>query len=439
MTTPQENPVRRAGRRHDDFVHTAPGTIAGDYLRRYWQPVYHSVDLAPAQAVPLRIMSQDFTLYRSESSAGARTVLVDGLCPHRSTQLSTGWVEGDEIRCFYHGWKFAPDGQCTEQPAEEDDFRRKIAIGGYPTREYLGLVFAYLGPGEPPEFPLYPEFERFDGLVELDSYSRECNYFQNLENALDMSHVGFVHGDNRVAHAGIGHGRRLDADESDWGITYTYTRQDGQTRTNQFGMPNVFNINALPNDPEIGWQESLFWWTPIDDVRHVQFSIHRVPVTGALAERIHARRVARRSEIDIAHQDVGERILAGRATLAGVDKRRVDIVRLQDDIAQVGQGRIADRDADRLGRSDAGIIMIRKLWTRELAAHREGRPLKPWRRTAAIVPRAWGLDRAEDTQLGARGISDTARATIVDVRPFIAIERQLQALHGRGGPGDLYR
>ena len=107
-------------------------------------------------------------------------------------------------------------------------------------REYLGLVFAFLGEGAPPEFPLHPEFEHFDGMVEIDSYSRDCNYFQNLENALDMSHIGFVHADNTAVFKGVGLGRALDAEESDWGVTYGFTRPDGQRRVQQFGMPNIF-------------------------------------------------------------------------------------------------------------------------------------------------------------------------------------------------------
>ena len=135
-------------------------------------------------------------------------------------------------------------------------------------------------------------------MVEIDSYSRDCNYFQNLENALDMSHIGFVHGDNVAIFKGIGLGRALDAEESAWGVTYGFTRPDGQKRVQQFGMPNIFYLTALPTDPEVGWQESMFWWVPIDDVSHMQFSVHRVPAQGDVAARIHARRQARRTEID---------------------------------------------------------------------------------------------------------------------------------------------
>jgi 5,5'-dehydrodivanillate O-demethylase len=415
----------RAFRQRDHvYVRTEPGTIAGRYLRTFWQPVYHSVDLAPGRATPLRIMAQDFTLYRGESGAVA---LIDPRCPHRAAQMSIGRIEGDAIRCFYHGWKFAAGGACIEQPAEGSRFAGKVALRTYPTREYLGLIFAYLGAGEPPAFPRYPEFERFGGFVEIDSYARACNYFQNLENALDMSHVAFVHADNRASFAGIGDGLNLRADESTWGVTYTYVRPDGETRVQQFGMPNIFYMTALPTDPEIGWQESLFWWVPIDDESHVQFSVHRVPAEGAAAHAIHARRQARRAQIDQRHQDVCMRILEGDLRLADVDATRVDLVRLQDDLAQIGQGVIADRSAERLGRGDVGVVAIRKLWHRELGALQADAALATWSRTAELVPRAWRLHAGEPTAAAPA----SGDAEVVDVRPYIEIDAQLAALRAR--------
>ena len=407
---------------------TGPGTPAGEYLRRFWQPVYHSADLKPGAPVPLRILGEDFTLYRGESGAAH---LVAPRCPHRGTRLSTGRVEGDALRCFYHGWKFAPDGQCIEQPAEESSFAQKICIRSRAIREYLGLIFAYLGDGEPPEFPVYPTFERFQGLVEVDSYLRECNYFQNVENALDMSHVGFVHGDNRAAFSGIGLGRALTADESAWGVTYTFTRPDGRKRVQQFGMPNVFYMTALPTEADIEWQESVFWWVPIDDERHMQFSLHRVPVTGAAAEKFKARRSEQRSAIDLAHQEVCASILAGKTTLAEVDRKRVDLVRLQDDIAQVGQGVFASENPERLGRADVGVIAIRKLWMRELAALEEGGSLKDWKRPPDLVPRAWRT-LADSGEAALATTQDDALADVIDIRPYVEVAYQLERLHGRG-------
>jgi 5,5'-dehydrodivanillate O-demethylase len=197
----------------DDMVRTGPGTLAGRYMRSVWQPVYHSVDLAPGRAKPLRIMGEGFTIYRG---AGGTPHLVARTCPHRGMQLSAGFVEGDALRCFYHGWKFAADGRCLEQPAEESRFANRICIRTYPVREYIGLIFAYLGDGEPPEFPRYPEFEHFDGLLETDSYLRECNFFQNLENALDQSHIGFVHGTGAASFGNV-LGKSLKAEKATGG------------------------------------------------------------------------------------------------------------------------------------------------------------------------------------------------------------------------------
>ena len=56
------------------------------------------------------------------------------------------------------------------------------------------------------------------------------------------------------------------------------------------------------------------------------------------------------------------------------------LINIQDIVAQVGQGRLVDRAEDRLGRSDVMVILLRKLWERELRALAEGRPLTAWHR-----------------------------------------------------------
>ena len=98
----------------DKFVHTGPGTIAGRFLRRFWQPVGCSHDLLAGQALPIRILDEEFTLYRGDSGTA---FLVGNRCAHRGTQLSAGWVEGDCIRCFYHGWKY--DGKIGRASCRE--------------------------------------------------------------------------------------------------------------------------------------------------------------------------------------------------------------------------------------------------------------------------------------------------------------------------------
>src|SRR4030095_10595304 len=107
------------------------------------QPIARAEDLPAGRATPIRFANEDFTLYRGEAAGGLPHV-VTFPCAHRGTTLSTGWVEGENLRCFYHGWMYGPDGQCIEQPAEPEPFCQKIRIKSYPVQEYLGLIFAYL-------------------------------------------------------------------------------------------------------------------------------------------------------------------------------------------------------------------------------------------------------------------------------------------------------
>src|SRR5688572_7679497 len=105
-----------------DFAHTGSGTLAGRYMRSFWQPVYRAKDLSSGHTKPIKIMGEEFTLYRGE---GGAPHVVAFRCAHRGTQLSAGSVEDDCIRCVYHGWKYDSSGQCVEQPAEEKPFVEK--------------------------------------------------------------------------------------------------------------------------------------------------------------------------------------------------------------------------------------------------------------------------------------------------------------------------
>ena len=55
------------------------------------------------------------------------------------------------------------------------------------------------------------------------------------------------------------------------------------------------------------------------------------------------------------------------------------LTRIEDYVAQVGQGAMADHAQFHLGRNDAVVILFRKIWERELRALSEGRPTKEWK------------------------------------------------------------
>ena len=273
--------IERDTRTGFDLARTGPGTLMGRFMRRFWIPVHRAEDLPQGHAKPIRIMSEDFALYRGESG---HAQVIDYRCPHRGAQMHLGWVEGDDIRCVYHGWKFDCTGQCLEQPAEEAGFAHKVRIGSYPTGEYLGLVYAYFGEDEPPPFPPYPA-PTAEGLIETQTQLVPCNWLQCFENSMDEVHVAFVH---RIggSHSGIYDLPEIGAEETDWGMLRTGTR-DGQVRISLHYMPNCTRVIVPPMaglEGAGGWRELYLAFTPIDEETNRWFITNLVGVSGAAKE-----------------------------------------------------------------------------------------------------------------------------------------------------------
>jgi 5,5'-dehydrodivanillate O-demethylase len=357
----------------DDLEHTGPDTLVGRYLRTFWHPVYISEQLEPGWAVPIKIMNEQFTLYRGE---GGTPHLVDFRCAHRGSQLSTGWVEDDCIRCRYHGWMYDGDGRCVEQPLEKPSFAERIRIRSCPVQEYLGLIFAYFGEGDPPPLPRYPRMER-EGLLEWAYTPRACNYFNELEN--DPEHVPFTHRDPKLPRGIFRMADDVRVEESAWGIAQHRT-YPGATLIVQHGMPNI-RSTAHGRGAEI-----FRFKVPVDDEHLVSLEVELFPMSAEeAAQRRANRHVGNDNE---ARAELAQEILAGRRRLLDVDSDpppSISLFNLQDDVTQVGQGVVRDRAHEHLGKSDAYVVLLRALFRRELRAFADGRPLKHWELTDDLV------------------------------------------------------
>jgi len=368
-----------------EVVHTGPGTLAGRYLRMFWQPVCCAYELASGRTLPVRILGEDFTVYRGDSGIPH---LVGPRCAHRGTQLSVGSVEGECIRCFYHGWKYDGSGQCVEQPAEGQSFAEKVRIPSYRVQEYIGLVFAYLGEGEPPPLPRYPRFESADISLDVAALKRICNYFNNIDNSLDSVHVRFVHQRHRDSvddHVVLGD-PVISVEESDWGVKRYVQYPDGKDVTFFFGMPNINFINGQVVDPVIKRANVIVFKVPVDDENHIHFEVRAIPLTGDRGRAWIEERRELRTQAERDRPELVRAIISGKLRLSDVDPNRVDFVMLEDEVAQTGQGAIAVRSNEHLGRSDRGVFLLRKIWERELRNLAEGRPLKQWAYRPDMVP-----------------------------------------------------
>jgi len=361
---------------------TSPDSDMGKLLRTFWQPVALSRNLHAGTAQPLRMLGETFTLFRG---AGGRAHVVGDRCAHRCTVLHTGWVEGDEIRCMYHGWKYDGDGRCTERPAERDTIPPAIHITGYPVHEYAGLIFAYFGPLPAPVFdlPRRAVCEGTDATILALVQVWPCNWYQSVENAMDGAHVSFVHQKGRVGAFGQAVTNaipELEYVETDSGMRQIATRGPGNVRVSDWNFPNNNHIRVpgpLKTDP---WIDACSWKVPIGDLSHARFSTWTIPhVDPDTDARLLAHLEARGHYNPADHHD--ELFVEDRYP----DDPVFQLTTAQDYVAQVGQGAIVDREHEVLGRSDAGIALMRRIFFREMAALREGRPAKAWRRLAEDV------------------------------------------------------
>jgi 5,5'-dehydrodivanillate O-demethylase len=217
-----------------------------------------------------------------------------------------------------------------------------------------------------------------------------CNWLQCYENTADEVHVAFVHrpgGSHAKLAADL---PAITAQETDWGMLRFGTRANGQVRHTLHYMPNCTRVIVPPLagfDGVGGWQEIYFHFTPIDDENHLWLITSHVKVTGAEAERFLAKKAEFLEKVRKAPKvmDLVQDVWAGRRRLIDIDHPELAMV--QDLAVQAGQGRIADREKERLGRSDAGIILWRKILAREMAAIAAGQPPKKWSAAPAeVVP-----------------------------------------------------
>jgi 5,5'-dehydrodivanillate O-demethylase oxygenase subunit len=371
-----ETDARRGARANRLRLLTQCGaeTLMGKLLRQFWQPIAQSHTLDAGKARALTVMHEDLTLFRGENGS---PFLVGGRCAHRCTVLHTGWVQGDEIRCMYHGWKFAgSDGRCTEMPAERNAQLDRARIAAYPLREYGGLIFAYLGGGEPPSFelPRKSALERPGYRTGTLEAVWDCNWFQHVENSLDALHVSFVHAwasESRFSDEITTALPELSFEETSAGLRQTAKRSEHNVRISDWTFPN--NNHIVEPGPRKGdpWIDTCVWAVPIDDRSTRRFFIYAYPGQDEdAARRIAADRSNRYDFVE--HRD--ELFTGHRLPASG----SLDLLQAQDYVAVRGQGVIVDRGAEQLGQSDSGIALLRKVFLRELDAIRDGRPVKRW-------------------------------------------------------------
>ena len=162
------------------------------FLRNCWYVAALDRELIDGRLLRRKILGDNIVMYRGES--GLVVALADRCC-HRGAPLSMGRLEGDCLRCMYHGLKFDPTGKCIQIPGQ-DLLPPRMKVRSYPILARDQFVWIWMGdpkladPGLIVDFPPLrdPAWKGIPAYLHYDA-----NYLLIVDNLSDLSHLAFVH------------------------------------------------------------------------------------------------------------------------------------------------------------------------------------------------------------------------------------------------------
>lgn len=159
----------------------------------YWYAVELDRNLARGQVKEVRFWGESIALYRGHDGL---VRAVENRCAHRQLALTTGVVEGQNITCQYHGWKYDGCGRCVSMDHELGKNRKrlpKIQIKSYPVKTRYGLLWLF--PGDPAlaeqvSLPHVPELSSASPwpVAPID-VTIKSHFSMIVENVCDFNHA----------------------------------------------------------------------------------------------------------------------------------------------------------------------------------------------------------------------------------------------------------
>jgi len=366
------------------------GTPCGDLMRCYWQVVALTEEIPAGGALlKVKILGEELALFRDDQG---RPGLLGLHCSHRGADLSYGRVEDGGLRCLYHGWLYDIRGKVLEQPGEPGggEHRDEICHLAYPCQERGGVIFAYLGRGEPPLLPNYEFLNVPEEYRTVTKSFQGCNYLQGNEGNIDPVHLSFLHqkleepaqvprrivrgtdvSDNTLLGKDIA--PMIEVEVTDYGVRIiTQRKSDAENcylRVTNFVLPNLSAFGGTT----VGQGYSVHWHVPIDDFSHWKYIFmfsREKPLNDALRNRsrteLEADYTLTRNSANRYQQD-RESMKAKAYTGMGINFQS------QDAYATESQGPVQDRTMENLVSSDKAIVAARKLLLNAIRDVQEGK------------------------------------------------------------------
>jgi phenylpropionate dioxygenase-like ring-hydroxylating dioxygenase large terminal subunit len=154
-----------------------------------WYWVIPSHNLRVGEVKPVTILGRKLVIYRGKDK---RAVTLDAYCPHMGAHLAGGKVEGNELRCFFHHWKFDSEGICVDIPCLNEPLPIKLKT--WPTAEKYGMIWVWTGEIPQQPIPFIPEWEEKDCDITFGPrLLLKCHPNVVMINAIDAQHFNTVH------------------------------------------------------------------------------------------------------------------------------------------------------------------------------------------------------------------------------------------------------
>lgn len=354
----------------------------GQLMRRHWTIICLSEEVVEADGTPVkaRIFGEDLVVFRDTKG---RLGVMDEYCPHRRVSLVMGRNEDCGLRCLYHGWKIDVEGNVTEMVSEpaSSGFVNKVKHLAYPTHEWGGFVWAYMGPKETmPEFTPPVWAPNGDVKVSVAKAILPCNWAQVLEGAIDSAHSSSLHSSDMVParvnsaeatgdlwlRPSTDKAPRLQIEYTPYGFRYAAIRRPiNQPTKNDYVRSTVFVAPATALIPPNNLYNVTNINVPSDDETTVFYFIawghpDTTPCTAEWRAFL-GQEVGK--DLDQEYRPLrnwSNRFWQDRQAMKDGNFTGITGFPNQDIAMWTTMGAIADRTKERLGASDLAVVEFRK-------------------------------------------------------------------------------
>ncbi len=368
----------------------------GQLMRRHWTPVCLIEEVSEPDGTPVKaqVFGEDLVVFRDTKG---RVGVMDEYCPHRRVSLVFGRNEDCGLRCLYHGWKMDVDGNVLEMVSEPaaSGLAQKVKHLAYPTKEWGGFIWAYMGPPETqPEFQPPAWAPTFDTRVTIAKVIIPCNWAQILEGAIDSAHSSSLHSSDfvpaRVEGAEVTDTKwfrpstdkapRMQVERGAYGFRNAAIRRPiSNAAVNDYVRSTVFVAPATVLIPPNNLYNVANINVPMDDTNTAfYFMAWGHPSTTPSIDtwrKFLGQQIGK--DLDEKYRPLRNRdnsFWQDRAAMKAGNFTGITGFPNQDIAMWVTMGPIADRTHERLGASDMAVVEFRKQMLEAVQAFQGGAP-----------------------------------------------------------------